>query len=45
MLVNLAQEASQSKPPLMYCADWAYNIIPAVTAMGGDGGEGGVKGY
>ena len=31
--INLAQEARQSKPPLMHCADWAYNIIPAVTAM------------
>ena len=32
--INLAQEARQSKPPLMHCADWAYNIIPAVTVMG-----------
>ena len=32
-IINLAQEARQSKPPLMHCADWAYNIIPAVTAM------------
>ena len=31
--INLAQEARQSKPPLMHCADWAYNIIPAVTAL------------
>ena len=31
--INLAQEARQSKPPLMHCADWAYNKIPAVTAM------------
>ena len=31
--INLAQKAPQSKPPLMHCADWAYNIIPAVTAM------------
>ena len=31
--INLAQEARQSKPPLMHCADWAYNIIPVVTAM------------
>ena len=31
--INLAQEARQSKPPLIHCADWAYNIIPAVTAM------------
>ena len=31
--INLAQKARQSKPPLMYCADWAYNKIPAVTAM------------
>ena len=31
--INLVQEARQSKPPLMHCADWAYNIIPAVTAM------------
>ena len=24
-LFNLAQKARQSKPPLMHCADWAYN--------------------
>ena len=23
--INLGQEARQSKPPLMHCADWAYN--------------------